>query len=87
MASDQCRRRDVGVRRRLRRPVERGRHFERQLFAAGKVDRRVLDLASNGRQVPRQLVVGHRALERHAIGRDDEPRSVTTAMSQPHRLN
>ena len=64
----------LGIGRRLRCPVQRARHFECQLFAARQVERRVLDLAPNRRQVPRQLVVVHRHLGGHH-GRGDDPRS------------
>ena len=50
-------------------------HLEGQLFAAGEVDRHVLDLAPNRRQVPGQLVVGHGRLGGCRAHGDPQPQS------------
>ena len=51
---------DLGVGRRLRRPIERCGHVQRQLFAADRIDRRIGNLRTDDRQMPRQLGLAQR---------------------------
>ena len=61
--------------RRLGGPIERAGHLEGQLFAAGEVERQILDLIANGRQMPRELGVGRGLLGSRRHGQGDQPPS------------